>query len=296
MGKYIYLKKFDIKIHYEEYGKGYPIVFVHGLGGSLNNWKDSYESFKSNGYRAIGIDLPGYGKSQKPLIDYSIEYYAKVLLEFIIELGLGDYPILVGNSMGGHISSFYAAKYKSRLKALVLVNSSGLNNPNFIEEILLNIAFDKKNLDKLFKYLINVFPITLFHNPRHENARFFSEEQLNYSKSEDYKNYCHALEKSVKAMIEKPLDDIISEIDVPTLIIWGMNDKFISSYYGSKFNHNIKNSIFIKISEAGHMPQLEKPNEFNNSLLNFINSLELKKSKNFISKILPFFSKKGKHV
>jgi len=291
MGKFLKIKKYDIKVHYEDYGKGQGLIFVHGLGGSLNNFKESYTFFKDKGYRAIGIDLPGYGKSDKPFIDYSIEYYAKILLEFVVSLDLPDYPILIGNSMGGHISSFYAAKYKSRLKGLVLVNGSGLNNPNFIEEILLNIAFDKNNLDKLFKYLINIFPITLFHNPRHENAKYFANEQVEYHNSKEYKEYCHALERSVKAMIERPLDDLLEEIDVPTLIIWGLNDKFISPYYANKFHEKIKNSKLVKINEAGHLPQLEKPKEFNNLLLDFLDNNNFKKNYSFISRVFSLIKK-----
>lgn len=265
----------DINLHYYREGKGQPLLFIHGLGGSLNNWTYCYPFFLEKGFEVVGLDLPGYGKSSKPLFPISIADYASILRDFIQGLNLSVPPILIGNSMGGHISSYFAAKYKSRLRALVLIDSSGLNELNLIEEFFVNLAFDKKNIANILRYMIDIFSVNLFHDPTNPNNYSFIEEQKEMAKQSDYPQYCYALENSTKAMLETPLKDILTEIKVPTTIIWGENDRLIPTFYAKKFKNYLPDAPLYFINRCGHIVPLEKPDELNLLILSFLSELNL---------------------
>jgi len=281
-----------LTIHYFREGKGQPLVFIHGLGGSLNNWKDSYDFFLEKGFQVIGLDLPGYGKSFKPKSKMGIPYYGQVLKDFIQFLKLKELPVLVGNSMGGHIGIYYAAKYKSRLKGLVLVNSSGLNEMNFLQELLVNFTFEQSRIGAILKHLTDLSTLNLFYDISCPNARVFVEEQKEMSKRQDYPLYCYALEESTQAMMNYPVKDILSEIKVPSLILWGENDRLIPSFYSEQFHKGLQGSTLHYIKKCGHIPEMEKPEVFNSLLLEWILGSNLQNSRSggsLIGKLFKYF-------
>jgi 4,5:9,10-diseco-3-hydroxy-5,9,17-trioxoandrosta-1(10),2-diene-4-oate hydrolase len=116
-----------LKIHYDQAGRGPAIIFVHGGGpgsSGLSNFSRNLLAF-ADGYRAIAIDLPGYGQSTKLRIKEPLwGYYAKVLAGFIDALGLGK-AHLVGNSMGGAASLKTAIDFPEKVDRLVLMGPGG---------------------------------------------------------------------------------------------------------------------------------------------------------------------------
>ena len=127
--------------------------------------------------------------------------------------------------MGGQISSYFAAKYKSRLKALILVDSSGLNEMNLFQEVLIHFTFEKNNIAQILKYMIDIFSFNIFNNPKHPNAQTFIEEQKEMSKEEHYHGYCYALNQSTKAMMNAGLKDhsfgrLVERITVSVIVFF----------------------------------------------------------------------------
>src|SRR3954468_18115668 len=92
-----------------EIGSGPPVLFVHGLGGSWQNWLENIPAAGDAGYRAIAVDLPGFGEAEMPREKISIAGYGRWVDRLCGELGLSAVA-LVGNSMGGFIGSEVAIK------------------------------------------------------------------------------------------------------------------------------------------------------------------------------------------
>lgn len=265
----------DVKLAYYRKKGGTPLIFLHGLGGSLENWIYSLDFFSSKGYDVIAVDLPGYGNSSKKRMPYSIAFYAEVIKNFIEKINLEEAPILVGNSMGAHIASYFAAKYKSRLKALIVVDGSGLNEMNYLEETFLRFAFDENRIAQVLHYMVDIFALSIFYDPSCEGAKEFISQQRKQFDRDDFKDYCFSLEKSAEAMIKQPMKDLLGEIKVETLVIWGTNDRLVPDLYAYEYGNLIPKSEIHKIERCGHIPQMENPDDFNKIVLNFILSSHL---------------------
>src|SRR4051795_7517491 len=109
-----------------ELGSGPAGGFIHGLGGSWQNWLENLPAVADAGYRAIAVDLPGFGESEMPREKISISGYGRFVDALLGELGVGAAAI-VGNSMGGFIGSELAIRFPARVERLVLVSAAGIS-------------------------------------------------------------------------------------------------------------------------------------------------------------------------
>lgn len=111
-----------LKVHYTEAGAGDPIILIHGFPTSYHLWRNVMPGIAKT-HRAIAIDLPGYGRSDKPLdINYNFFFYEKLLSGFLDQLGLQQTALAV-HDIGGPIGVFWAIRNQERLAKLVLLNT-----------------------------------------------------------------------------------------------------------------------------------------------------------------------------
>lgn len=280
-----HLKIDNVNVCYTDEGKGLPLLFIHGLGGNLLHYKMNIPFFKSN-YRVISLDLPGYGKSDKPELVDPVNYYVHFLKKFVKKLGLEEL-VIVGNSMGGHVGCLFAARYKKSTRGLILVDSAGMNELTFIENFFISNIFNESLLSKTPSFIMET---TLKHNFYHarEEINDILLAQKAMVGSHDYEDFCHAMEQCAKSMKNNPLDDILSEIQCPTLIIWGKNDRLIDVKHAAYFKKGIANSQLIIYDYCGHISQLEKYEDFNRDVNQFLTENELNKQKK-LKKIFGIF-------
>ncbi len=143
----------NYNLSYIDQGKGRPIIFLHGVSMNLKSFNLLYDGFIKKGYRVIGLDLLGYYKSDKPNVQYSIQFHADTVMKLIKKLNLKDIT-LVGHSMGSAIALNIAYRYQTKLiKNLVLMTPAGLDNipQNMISYLENNYdsQFGKKYVDDL---------------------------------------------------------------------------------------------------------------------------------------------------
>jgi len=111
----------DLKLHYQQHGRGEPLVLLHGLGSSSYDWEFQVPAF-SKYYRVIAPCLRGFGDSDKPPGPYSISQYAHDVIDLLDHLGIARCHVL-GFSMGGAIAFQMAVDQPERLHSLIVVNS-----------------------------------------------------------------------------------------------------------------------------------------------------------------------------
>ena len=251
---------FGQKIQYVEAGAGPTVILLHGLGGSAQAWQFNIGALAEK-YHVVALDQIGFGKSDKPFVNYRIRTYVDFLDQFCKQLKI-ERATLVGNSMGGWIAAMFTASFPDRVEKLVLVDAAGYAPPK---------DFDMRTLFNLnpstragMKLLIS----KVFYNKAFQTDAFIDQSIAARLAAGDGYTINSISESIIRG--EDLLDDIVKTIKRPTLIIWGRQDGLVPLAEGERFNKDIAGSKLIVIEECGHVPNAEKPGEFNAALLKFL--------------------------
>jgi pimeloyl-ACP methyl ester carboxylesterase len=254
---------FAAKIRYVEAGDSTKpvIVLLHGLGGSADSaWALNIQSLAAK-YRVIALDQIGFGKSDKPMINYRVGTYVDYLDKFLSELKI-EKATLVGNSMGGWISVLYAAKYPAKVEKIVLVDAAGYAPPkDFDYKVLQGLnPSTREGTQAMIK--------RIFYNPAFQSdAAVDNFITLRSQAGDGYT--IQALINSI-ARGEDYFDAQVKIIKQPTLIVWGKQDGLVPVSEGARLNKDIAGSQMIVFDQAGHVPQFEKASDFNAAVLRFL--------------------------
>jgi len=251
---------FGQKIHYLEAGSGPTVILLHGLGGSSQAWQFNTTALAEK-FHVFVPDQIGFGKSDKPLVNYRIRTYVDFLDQFCKQLKI-ERASLVGNSMGGWIAAAFTAAFPDRVDKLVLVDAAGYAPP--------------KDLDTRTFYGLNpttregmkTLAAKVFYN-----KLFLTDAAIDQAIAARLAAGDGYTIKSITESIirgEDFLDDTVKTIKQPTLIVWGRQDGLVSLSEGERFNKDIAGSKLIVIDECGHVPPVEKPAEFNAAVIKFL--------------------------
>ncbi len=200
----------------------YPVIFLHGFGGTGNTWL-RLEPYLRKDIMPVFIDLLGHGHSDKPDIEYRIDQQCKSVMDLASELKIKNLS-LVGNSYGGWISLKLSSNYINP-DNLFLIDSAGIS-PALSNE-------SKEKMDEVISSILKV------RNYKNKDALY----KIMENNSRDS---------------EKITDEELKRIKSKTYIIWGKDDKTIDIEYGTILNQKIK-SEFIQIDNAGHTPFISYP-------------------------------------
>jgi len=250
-------------LYYEVYGQGDPILCLHGLGASLFSWRHVISPLAKN-HKVILVDFKGSGKSPKPRDStYSIMEKVEDIYRLILELDLSNLT-LVGNSLGGGIALLLAVRlieeHPGRLSKLVLIDS----------------AADKRFIPWHLKLLRSFLgPPMIYLAPSGLAARltlrycYYDRSKIEKDQVKAYagpmkRGGRHALLQTARRCVPENADELLGrlrEITVPTLIIWGRQDKVFPLEVGELLKRAIPNSTLEVLDDCGHVPQEERPEE-----------------------------------
>jgi pimeloyl-ACP methyl ester carboxylesterase len=266
-----------VDLNYRIYGTGNPLLCVHGFGASLFSWRNFVTPLSQN-YQLILIDLKGSGDSPKPPDSgYSTQDHADLIYQFILDHDLKDLT-LVGNSFGGALCLLVAImlleKAPGRLRALVLIDPGAYKQyiPLYVKLIGFPI------LGALAIYLAPAWCMakSILKLAYFDPKKITAEQIAAYAAPIASPGGKHALLETGKQIIPPNIAELVAkykDINVPTLIIWGRQDKIISPEAATLLDHDIPDSTLKWIEECGHVPQEERPEATVPLVLDFLQSL-----------------------
>jgi pimeloyl-ACP methyl ester carboxylesterase len=252
-----------------------PLVFVHGLSGSWPNWLEQLPAFAAE-HRVITLDLPGFGHSPMPRETISISGYAQLLDGLLDQLGV-DAAAVIGNSMGGFIGAELAIAFPQRVERLVLVSAAGISTHaprgsaqavpvlRRLERILMASAAWAASISDTTMRRARLRDAALGVVIRHPSklpAALAAEQVRGAGKP----GFIQALE----SIIDYEIRERLGEIACPTLIVWGERDRLINVRDADVFAELIPDSRKVVFEDTGHMSMLERPEEFNSLLEDFL--------------------------
>ena len=239
MGYYVKVEP-NVKVYVEDLnpdGKK-TIVFLHGWPGNHNLFEYQFNQLPKLGFRCIGIDQRGFGKSDKPYGGYDYDRLSDDVRCVVNGLKLHDF-ILAGHSTGGAIAIRYMSRHKgygvSKLALFASAAPSLIKRPNF------PYGLEKEDVIKIIEGTYTDRPKML----SDFGDTFFFQH------------------------ISKPFSDL-AEINVPTLIIHGIHDKVVPFQLGKVQNQSIRNSKLLPFEFSGHASFYDQRDRFNEELVKFI--------------------------
>lgn len=246
--------------YFDNNQRGSPVLLIHGLGGSLESWTNNIESFSTK-YRVIALDLPGFGLSDKPRIDYTIDFYVNFLKKFIKKLKI-KHLFLIGSSLGGHIVVELAIRNPKLVDKAVLVSPAGSLPKSFkgtsALKRYLKIVGAKSALE-VREILSSIDNSIVTHIYAEALYKRISLPGAKYA-------FISALKGSAKA---SRYTTKLEKINTKILLIWGKNDKMIPVRFIRTFLEHGDSRIII-FENCGHRPHVEKPKLFNKAVKDFL--------------------------
>lgn len=262
----------DSTISYEVFGAGCPIVFVHGAWVSRRMWRHQVEYFREK-YLVVTYDVRGHGSTEgRTDAPYSMGLFADDLNALLEALAITR-PVICGISMGGMIAQTYAVRYPDRLRALILADTAVSTELTLSDWIIKNILAPRwvfQSLVRLLgtkRYADFAYWYAGITRGREWTSRDRSIEV--YVKDEMTRLDVQEFNKIFGALYDFSLQDL-AHIRVPTLIINGESESSAVFRHTEKMVELITGASAIVIRGAGHMPNLEKPDEFNRAIEEFI--------------------------
>lgn len=258
----------NIHLHVTDAGEGRPVVLIPGWPLSDEMYEYQYNDLINKNFRAIGITLRGFGKSDKPYEAYNYDVHAADIKKVFKTLDIED-AVLVGFSMGGAIAIRYVSKYKSaRVSKLVLAGAAA---PIWTQREDFPYNLPKTAVDDLIKQNFADRPKLLS-----DFAKIFSATET--SLNEGIGNWLngiglsassYAMAQCLVALRDTDLRSDLANITIPTLILHGKNDKICSFDLAGQMKAGISGSQLVAFQKSGHSLFLEETHKFNTELIKF---------------------------
>ena len=247
-------------IYIGDEGKGFPLVLIHGFLGSSKMWEPQINFFK-NYFRVITPDLPGFGKSNKAKSHNNIQSIANLLLDCLDEKKIDKFYLL-GHSMGGMIVQEMAKISGNKIIKLICYSTGPRGEmPGRFETVDQSRENLKKNgLEITAKNIAKTWFV------KGEEAEYFdicieAGKQLSIE----------TVDNALVAFKNWDGVETLKNIKNETLIVWGNKDKSYNLDQVQTLNKNIPNSSLFIFEGCAHNVHLEKPEEFNRTILNYLN-------------------------
>ena len=283
------------KVHYRDQGaKEDPvIVLVHGSNASLHTWEPWVDLLSSN-YRVVSLDLPAHGLTgATPNRDYSSQAQINTVHAIVSHLGINSF-VLGGNSMGGGVTWRYTLQHPQNVKAMLLINSSGL--PQFrrpsteekassqsleqeqkIETPLIFTLMSKPWFRYIARYIDPYYLAVQGAKSSYNNSPVVTDALI-----DRYYELC-LRDGTREAIISRfsgfssrsqaPVDT--TRLDLPTLIMWGKEDAVIPVSVADQFANALENTTLVIYENVGHVPMEEIPARSAEDIISFLEGLNL---------------------
>jgi pimeloyl-ACP methyl ester carboxylesterase len=261
------------RVRYRVDGAGTPVVLLHGLGRSLEDWTEQHELLRDR-YRVHSVDLPGCGWSEPLDEPHSLPALARFVVDFLDAVQITEPAHVVGNSLGGAVAMLMAVHAPDQVASLVLVNSAGFGREVTIALRVLAIRPLSRLLLRPSRYRARQVERGLFHDPA-----FVTEARVEHAFALAQRPHAATvlLEtirglgtiRGVRLQWRQTLLRAVADLDIPTLVVWGDRDLILPAAHLHAARAYLPSAQAHLFPDTGHMPQIERAEAFSQLVGNF---------------------------
>ena len=255
-----------LRLHFLDEGSGPVVLWLHGSGpgaSGFSNFKGNYPAFAAAGFRNLVVDLPGFGRSDKPEdAQYNLDFFVTAMTGFLTAVGVKR-ATLLGNSLGGAIALGLALAEPQRVEKLILMAPGGVEERE--------TYFKMIGIQRMVE-LYNAGPLGLEQMRRIMSLQLFDSSQLDDTLlAERVAVAVHQPRNLFTTMMVPNMTERLEELQVPILGFWGTDDNFNPASGALKVLQHAPHARFILLNRCGHWVQVEHRTLFNTTCLAFLN-------------------------
>lgn len=237
------------------------LILLHGIGASAERWSRVIPTL-SRDYRVIAPDIIGFGYSDKPVVEYTMDFFIDFFESFLDNLGISEASI-IGSSLGGHIATEFAIRFPHMVEKLVLVSPAGMmrkSTPTLDRYIMAALYPEYQRVYEVFSEMV------------YDSNTINQETLMDFVNRMNLPNAKYAFMSTLSGIRYAPrLTGRLSNITAPTLLMWGENDTTIPlAEYAHQYNEIPNMEELVVIKKCGHIAPIERPATFNRIVLRFL--------------------------
>lgn len=261
------------QVRYRVDGAGPPVILLHGIGRSLEDWAEQHELLRGR-HRVYSVDLPGYGESEPLGQPYTLPALARFVADFLDAVEIPQPAHLVGNSLGGAVAMQLAVQAPDRVTSLVLVNSAGFGREVTIALRLLAIRPLGRLLLRPSRHSARRVERSLFQDPA-----FVTQARVEHTFALAQRPHAaRVLLETVRSLgtfrgarpqWRQTLLHAVADLDIPILVVWGDRDLILPAAHLDAARARLPQAHTFLFPDTGHMPQIERAESFSRLVENF---------------------------
>jgi pimeloyl-ACP methyl ester carboxylesterase len=271
-----YVEVDNIRTRFWALGDGKSsVILLHGLGGYIEQWADNVSALAQD-RRVYAVDLVGFGRSDKPQVRYSIPYLTEFVREFMTVQEI-DRATLIGASFGGAIALRFALQYPHLVEKIVLAASVGLGKEISIFFRMMSLPIfgelftrpSRNGTVQQFRFLL--------HDTDLIKDQWIEEGYEMLSLPGAQRCFLSALRSTINISgvrndVYRPILDRLEEIEAPTLVLWGAQDRIIPVTHAHQATKRLPNASLQILDPCGHVLNIERAGEFNALVTDFLSN------------------------
>ncbi|HUY53328.1 MAG TPA: alpha/beta hydrolase [Candidatus Dormibacteraeota bacterium] len=230
----------DLVVNYQVFGEGDAVVIIHGWGDNLNNF-NKIQANLSKTYKVISLDLPGFGASSTPDSGWSLDDFAAFIKDFINKINVDVYAY-IGHSNGGAILINGLASKTLQADKLILIAASGIRSTEKLKKKAILVSA------KIGKLPLRLLPT---------DYQLKLKDKI-YQMLKSDANVSPKMIETFKKIVRQDVSEDAIKLKVPTLLIYGQEDKVTPVEYGRIYQQLIKDSKLVIIEGSGHFVHLQE--------------------------------------
>lgn len=261
------------RVRYRVDGAGPPVVMLHGIGRSLEDWTEQHQLLRDR-FRVFSVDLAGFGWSDPLAEPSSLPALARFVEDFLDAVGVGEPVHLVGNSLGGAVAMQVAVQAPHRVTDLVLIDSAGFGREVSLGLRLLAIRGLGRLLLRPSRPGARQVERSIFHDPTFAtDARI--EHAYRLAQRPDAARVMLETSRSlgtlrgVRPQWRHQLLEAVAKLDIPILVVWGSTDRILPAAHLDAAAARLPHARTHLFPDTGHMPQIERADELSRLVTSF---------------------------
>jgi pimeloyl-ACP methyl ester carboxylesterase len=248
-------------LHYEVFGKGRPVILLHGYQGSWGLWQATMEELGAS-FRTYAVDFWGFGESGARRSSYAVEDFVSLVDQFMLQLGIARAP-LVGHSMGGTVCLLFAARHRERVDKIAVISAPIVGaSLRFFPRVFGYRWLGWITYRNLWLYR-RFYRLLARKYSRHAGWADMMDRDVSHTTLE-------AFFASIGSLRRSDLRPILQQITAPVLAVYGARDNVVDPGQWKVLQHGLPQARTVLFPSSGHFPMLDEPARFLGHLRSFL--------------------------